>query len=81
MGFTIIAAFAVLNLFVGVIVEAVQHAPREAIQEDIEDVQEDVEEIATAQEDAAAVQQRILDEVRALRAEVATLRGSGAPPA
>jgi voltage-gated sodium channel len=81
MGFTIIAAFAVLNLFVGVIVEAVQHAPREAIQEDLEDVQEDVEEIATAQEDAAVVQRRILDEVRALRAEVATLRGGGAPPA
>ncbi|QGZ95987.1 ion transporter [Terricaulis silvestris] len=81
MGFTIIAAFAVLNLFVGVIVEAVQHAPREAIQQDIDEVQEDVEVIATAQEDAAVVQQRILDEVRALRADVAALRGGGAPPA
>jgi voltage-gated sodium channel len=81
MGFTIIAAFAVLNLFVGVIVEAVQHAPREAIQEEIGEVQEDVEEIATAQEDAAVVQQRILDEVRALRAEVAALRGGGPPAA
>jgi voltage-gated sodium channel len=80
MAFTIIAAFAVLNLFVGVIVEAVQHAPREAIQQDIDEVQEDVEEIAEAQEDAAAVQKRILDEIRALRAEVAALRG-GAPPA
>ncbi len=79
MAFTIIAAFAVLNLFVGVIVEAVQHAPREAIQEELEDVQEDVEGIAEAQEDAAVVQRRILDEVRALRAEVAALRG-GAPP-
>jgi voltage-gated sodium channel len=80
MGFTIIAAFAVLNLFVGVIVEAVQAAPREEIKEEIDDLEEDVEGIATAQEDAAAVQQRILDEVRALRVEVAALRG-GAPPA
>jgi voltage-gated sodium channel len=80
MAFTIIAAFAVLNLFVGVIVEAVQHAPRDAIQQDIDEVQEDVEGIAEAQEDAAAVQKRILDEVRALRAEVAALR-AGSPPA
>ena len=75
-----VAAFAVLNLFIGVIVEAVQTAPREAIKEELDDVQEDVEDIQEAQEDAAAVQQRILDEVRALRAEVAALRG-GTPPA
>ncbi len=79
LGFTIIAAFAVLNLFIGVIVEAVQAAPQEEIMEDLEEVQEDVEEIQEAQEDAAVLQQRILEEVRALRAEVAALRG-GAPP-
>jgi voltage-gated sodium channel len=78
VGFTIVASFAVLNLFIGVIVEAVQAAPQEEIMEDLEDVQEDVEEIAEAQEDAAIVQQRILEEVRALRAEIAALRG--APP-
>jgi voltage-gated sodium channel len=78
MAFTVIAAFAVLNLFVGVIVEAVQQAPQEEIKDEIEEVQEEVGEIATAQEDAAVVQQRILEEVRALRAEVAALRG---PPA
>jgi|GEM_PF-932826 len=78
--FTVVAAFAVLNLFIGVIVEAVQAAPQEELKEDIEDVQEDVEEIAVAQEDAAVVQQRILDEIRALRSEVAALRGA-APPA
>ncbi|MBC7768268.1 MAG: ion transporter [Phycisphaerales bacterium] len=77
--FTVIAAFAVLNLFIGVIVEAVQQAPQEEIKEELDDVQEDVEGIAVAQEDAAVVQQRILDEVRALRSEVAALRG--APPA
>jgi voltage-gated sodium channel len=79
IGFTIIAAFAVLNLFIGVIVEAVQAAPQEEIKEELEDVQEDVEEIQVAQEDAAVVQQRILEEVRALRTEIAALRGAGNP--
>ena len=81
LGFTLIAAFAVLNLFIGVIVEAVQAAPQEEIKEEVEEVQEGVEEIQVAQEDAAVVQQRILDEVRALRAEIATLRGSSPPSA
>jgi voltage-gated sodium channel len=81
LSFTVIAAFAVLNLFIGVIVEAVQLAPQHEIKEELEDVQEEVEEIAVAQEDAAAVQQRILDEIRALRADLAALRGgAGSPP-
>lgn len=78
LSFTVVAAFAVLNLFIGVIVEAVQAAPQEEMKEELEDVQEDVEGIAVAQEDAAVVQQRILDEVRALRAEVAALRSGPA---
>ena len=81
IGFTIIAAFAVLNLFIGVIVEAVQAAPQEEIKEEIEEVQGDVEEIQVAQEDAAVVQQRILEELRSLRAELASLRGAAPPPA
>lgn len=81
IGFTIVAAFAVLNLFIGVIVEAVQAAPQEEIKEEIEEVQSEVEELQDAQEDSAVVQKRILEEVRALRAEVATLRGGSAPPA
>jgi voltage-gated sodium channel len=80
IGFTIVAAFAVLNLFIGVIVEAVQAAPQEAIVEELDDVQEDVEELQDAQEDAAVVQRRILEELRSLRAEIASL-GGGAPPA
>lgn len=80
IGFTIIAAFAVLNLFIGVIVEAVQAAPQEEIKEEIEEVQGDVEEIQVAQEDAAVVQQRILEELRSLRAELASLRGAAPPP-
>lgn len=80
LGFTVIAAFAVLNLFVGVIVEAVQAAPHEELKDEIDELEGDVEEIATAQEDAAVVQQRILDEIRALRAEVSAMRGGGAAP-
>lgn len=79
LSFTVVAAFAVLNLFIGVIVEAVQQAPQEELKDELEEVQGEVEDIAVAQEDAAVVQQRILDEVRALRAEIAALRG--APPA
>lgn len=80
MSFTVIAAFAVLNLFIGVIVEAVQAAPQEAIKEEIDELEEEVEGIAEAQEDAAVVQKRILDEVRALRAEIAALRSNPATP-
>jgi len=79
IGFTIIAAFAVLNLFIGVIVEAVQAAPQEELKDEIEEVQGEVEVIQEAQEDAAVVQRRILDEVRALRAELAALRGPSPP--
>lgn len=74
MGFTIIGAFAVLNLFIGVIVDAVQSAPKEIELETAEGVQ-DVQE---AQESAAEMQRHILEELRALRAEVNTLKG--APP-
>jgi uncharacterized protein YlxW (UPF0749 family) len=82
MGFTVIAAFAVLNLFIGVIVDAVQetrHAETVAIAEDVQQIEENVDDIAEAQEDAAAIQKRILDELTALRAEVASLKA--APPA
>lgn len=82
MGFTIIAAFAVLNLFIGVIVDAVQETRNvvtEEIRDDVAEIEEEVTEMQEAQEDAAAVQQRILEEVRALRAEIAALRNQ--PPA
>lgn len=76
MGFTIIGAFAVLNLFIGVIVEAVQAAPKEIELE----TQKSVEGVAESQEDAAAVQRRILEEIAALRAEVHSLRSAATPP-
>lgn len=83
IGFTVIAAFAVLNLFVGVIVEAVQQAPHDVMKEELDELEGEVEDIAVAQEDAAVVQQRVLEEVRALRAEIAALRGAApsSPPA
>ena len=74
MGFTIIGAFAVLNLFIGVIVEAVQQAPQEAIKEELDELETEVEAIAETQEDAAMMQTQILAEMRALRAELAALR-------
>lgn len=82
MAFTVIAAFAVLNLFIGVIVDAVQetrNVQTAEIAHEVEEIEADVEDIQEAQEDAAVVQKRILDELRALRAEVATLRAQ-APP-
>lgn len=78
--FTVVAAFAVLNLFVGVIVEAVQAAPQEEIKGEIEEVQEEVGEIQDAQQDAAFMQQKILEELRALRAEVAAMKGGAGGP-
>ncbi|MES1199453.1 MAG: ion transporter [Pseudomonadota bacterium] len=88
MGFTVIAAFAVLNLFIGVIVDAVQETRNVAItaevaeiEKDVSEIEEGVEDIAEAQEDAAAIQKHILQELISLRAEVAALRGTPAPPA
>jgi voltage-gated sodium channel len=93
MGFTVIAAFAVLNLFIGVIVDAVQAtrdekivAGVEEIRDDVEemrvmkkDIREDVGEIVEAQEDAATIQKQMLAELRALRSELAAVKGG--PPA
>jgi voltage-gated sodium channel len=79
LSFTVIAAFAVLNLFVGVIVEAVQQAPHEEIKEELDEIEGEVEEIAEAQEDAAAIQRRLIEEIRGLRAEVAALRQQPPP--
>jgi voltage-gated sodium channel len=88
LGFNIVAAFAVLNLFIGVIVDAVQETRNEAIVADIDEIkedvdamreikteiQEDVSDIAEAQEDATAMQKAMLAELRALRAELAAVK-------
>jgi voltage-gated sodium channel len=82
--FTIIAAFAVLNLFIGVIVDAVQEARATVteemsrdvkdIEEEVKEIEEDVGTIAERQTEANVELQHILTELRALRAEVAQLR-------
>jgi voltage-gated sodium channel len=63
--FTLISAFAIINLFIGVIVDAVQQMPLSGPKND---------------DDPAVIQAQILAEVRALRAEVAALRSQGVPP-
>ena len=81
--FTVIAAFAVLNLFIGVIVDAVQRTPLSVatdIKKEVAEIEQDVEDIASTQEDQALVQKRILDELRALRAELAASRAGSPPP-
>lgn len=82
--FTVVSAFAVLNLFIGVIVDAVQEARAgeiRSIGKEVEEIEEEVEDIAEAQMDAAQMQKRMLDELRAMRAEMAAMRAGGAPPA
>ncbi|MEM8743891.1 MAG: ion transporter, partial [Pseudomonadota bacterium] len=59
--FILITSFTVLNLFIGIIVDAMQ-------------TQHEAEE-AEAQADTKAELDEILEEVRALRAEVKSLRG------
>jgi voltage-gated sodium channel len=84
MGFTIVGAFAVLNLFIGVIVEAVQAAPSKdigEIKEGVGEMQDDMTGVHQAQESSAQMQQRILAELASLRAEVASLRGAPPTPA
>ena len=65
IGFTLIAAFAIMNLFIGVIVDAVQQMPLST---------------PKAPSEADITQAQLLEEVKALRAEIAAMRSqSGAP--
>lgn len=84
--FTVIAAFAVLNLFIGVIVDAVQRTPLssaseikkevQAIEKDVGAIERDVELIERDVSGQVATQQQVLEELRALRAELAALRAA-----
>jgi voltage-gated sodium channel len=89
--FTVLSAFAVLNLFIGVIVDAVQEARSVEVSQDVKEIERDVSEIeenvedlaedlAEAQEDAKVMRKRILDEIRALRTELQAIRGGGGAP-
>jgi voltage-gated sodium channel len=81
LAFTVLSAFAVLNLFIGVIVDAIQDVREEdakkrdeAIQRDVAEIEEGVEDISAAQGEAAKEIGAILKELRSLRAEVAAMR-------
>jgi voltage-gated sodium channel len=77
--FTVLSAFAVLNLFIGVIVDAVQEArDAEASAGAVKEIEDEVEDLAEAQEDAVRVQKQVLEELRAVRGELNALRGD--PP-
>jgi len=62
--YILVTAFAVLNLFIGIIVDAMQ-PQNQSIREEVEDTESEVEEV--------------LAELRALRREVRELRGDGGP--
>jgi voltage-gated sodium channel len=74
--FTVVAAFAVLNLFIGVIVDAVQDVRAlDAAKAADEDPDAGSAKVAAVhQRRIADLQRETLDEVRALRAELAALK-------
>lgn len=79
--FTVLSAFAVLNLFIGVIVDAVQEARAaelkegvKAIEREVSEIEDDVEDLAEAQQDQRVTQRQILRELRAVRAEMNAVR-------
>jgi voltage-gated sodium channel len=78
LGFTILSAFAVLNLFIGVIVDAVQETrtaeQTEAIKKEVDQIDVSVEELSEAQSEAQQDLRVILKELKTMRAELAALR-------
>jgi voltage-gated sodium channel len=73
--FTIIATFVVLNLFIGVIVESIQTLRDQRGEASAQSVQAAAD---AARSEAHLDAQQLLTEIRALRAEVAALRGDAA---
>lgn len=77
--FILLATFVVLNLFIGVIVDSIQTLRAERDSVGGAATSAATEQAATA---SHALQERVLEEIRALRVEVAALRSErGAPPA
>ncbi len=82
LAFTVVAAFAVLNLFIGVIVDAVQvtrndeltQAVGEVVGKEVSEIEHDVEGLAASQDRARDTQAEMLAELKALRGEIAALR-------
>ncbi|MBU6371295.1 MAG: ion transporter [Alphaproteobacteria bacterium] len=79
LGFTILSAFAVLNLFIGVIVDAVQETRTNeqtaAIKKEVDEIDVSVEELSEAQSEANQELRVILKELKTMRAELAAMRG------
>lgn len=79
LGFTILSAFAVLNLFIGVIVDAVQETRTNeqtaAIKKEVDEIDVSVEELSEAQSEANQELRVILKELKTMRAEMAAMRG------
>lgn len=78
LGFTILSAFAVLNLFIGVIVDAVQETRSNeqtaAIKKEVDEIDVSVEELSEAQSEANQELRVILKELKTMRAELAAMR-------
>jgi len=76
--FTVLSAFAVLNLFIGVIVDAVQETrsveQTEAIKREVDQIDVSVEELSEAQTEAQQDLRIILKELKTMRAELAAMR-------
>jgi len=73
LSFIFLASFAVLNLFIALIVEALQ-AEQEALQE------EHIDALEEEAEEAHAEREEILDVLRELRMEIAELKASRENP-
>lgn len=65
IGFTLVAAFAIMNLFIGVIVDAVQQMPLST---------------PKAPSETDIMQAQLLEEIKALRAEIAQIRSQNGAP-
>jgi len=72
--FIVLTSFAVLNLFIAVIVEALQAEHGAQMQHVAEEIDELEQELEQAEERADDERAALLEAVRALRAEVASLR-------
>jgi len=79
LGFTILSAFAVLNLFIGVIVDAVQETrmseQTEAIKREVDEIDLSVGGLSEQQSAAQQDLRIILRELKTMRAELAAMRG------
>lgn len=76
MPYMVITAFAVLNLFIGIIVDSMQDEREEAVERARRALSETVEEEV---DETTAKLDEALSELKALRQEVAALRDDGAP--